>query len=124
MPCVPVLSQYSTNKRWAAAAEGIDLNDDGCKDLVIGAFLAPGLLYVLLGDVEGPYSMSAAVTAAIVSGVLAALFFIGFEIKAYVSRDAYPWRKMFPFPKKNGRPRYITNPLETSWLKNNPALRF
>lgn len=69
--------------RWAGAAN-VDMNSDGVSDLLIGAFLVPGL-YIVPGDGGSPRDNSIAIIMATVSGVLGCLFCLVREARIWVS---------------------------------------
>lgn len=60
------------------------MNCDGVSDLLIGAFLVPGL-YIIAGDDGSSGDNSSPVILAIVSGVLGCLFCVGRELRILVS---------------------------------------
>lgn len=62
----------------------MDLNCDGVSDLLIGAFLVPGL-YMIPGDDGSSGDNNSAVILAIVSGVLGCLFCVARELRVWVS---------------------------------------
>lgn len=62
----------------------MDINSDGVSDLLIGAFLVPGL-YVIAGVDDGSGDSNSAVILAIVSGVLGCLFCVARELRVWVS---------------------------------------
>lgn len=61
----------------------MDVNCDGVSDLLIGAFLVPGL-YIIAGD-DGNSGGNSAVFLAIASGVLGCLFCVARELRVWVS---------------------------------------
>ncbi|CAM9215321.1 unnamed protein product, partial [Hapterophycus canaliculatus] len=69
---------------WTGAAN-VDLNGDGTSDLMIGAFLVPGV-YIVIGDDGSPDDNSAAIVLAIVSGVLGFLFCVGREARVWLAK--------------------------------------
>lgn len=66
-----------------AGGEG-DFDQDGTPDLLLGAFVIPGV-YVLLGDGGGAVDNSTAVKGAIATAVVGCLFLIAFEARSWVS---------------------------------------
>ncbi|CAM9448813.1 unnamed protein product [Scytosiphon promiscuus] len=69
---------------WTGASN-VDLNGDGISDLMIGAFLVPGV-YIIIGDDGSPGDNSAAIVLAIVSGVLGCLFCAGREARLWLAK--------------------------------------
>lgn len=59
------------------------MNQDGVSDLLVGAFVVSGL-YIAFGDDGGAADTSAAVTAAIVSGILGCVFYTVYEARSWV----------------------------------------
>lgn len=72
-------------RRWSGAG-GADLNQDGFSDLLVGAFVVPGV-FVMFGHDDDPRDNSTAVTLAIVSGVLGCLFCTVYEARVWVRSD-------------------------------------
>lgn len=62
----------------------MDINGDGVSDLLIGAFLDPGL-YMVLGDDGNSDDGLSAYILALVSGVLGCLFCVARELRVWVS---------------------------------------
>lgn len=62
----------------------MDMNGDGVSDLVIGAFLEPGL-YMIPGDDGSPGDNSTAIILAVVSGCMGCLFCVVREARIWVS---------------------------------------
>lgn len=69
--------------RWTGAAN-VDMNSDGVSDLLVGAFLEPGL-YMITGDDGSPGDNSTAIILAVVSGCLGCLFCLLREARIWVS---------------------------------------
>lgn len=78
-PTFPLLMLH----RWTGAAN-VDMNSDGVSDLLIGAFLVPGL-YMIAGDDGGPNNNSTAIILAIVSGCMGCLCCLLREARIWVS---------------------------------------
>lgn len=85
----------------------MDLNQDGVSDLMVGAFVVPGV-FVMFGHTDSETTDSTAVTAAIISGVLGCLFCALYEARVWV-------REMNTLLKKhdnaNDQTKYGSNPL-------------
>ncbi|CAM9630564.1 unnamed protein product [Pylaiella littoralis] len=69
---------------WTGAAN-VDMNNDGVSDLLIGAFLVPGL-YTINGDDGGPNDDSTAFVLAIVSGCLGCFFCVVREGRVWLAK--------------------------------------
>eukprot|EP00903_Cladosiphon_okamuranus_P018604 g17125.t1 len=69
---------------WTGAAN-VDVNCDGVSDLLIGAFLVPGL-YMIAGDDGSSGDNNSAVILAIVSGVLGCLFCVTRELRVWLAK--------------------------------------